>query len=184
MGMVTEGGLYSLLAALIEYPGEDYKLKVDECIKTLESSQRYAEAIEEMRHFQQELAEVSLDDIQGIFSYTFELTSDFTLDMGYHLYDGFKRTNKLATIKGMYRAQGFPIDELSKGELPDHLPIILKFIAFSKDEELKKDFLESFVVLAMEKLQKNFERNKINIYFHLVNAIYKIIERDVVKEGK
>ncbi len=184
MVMVIEGGLYSLLAILLEYPGEDFKLKVEECVKTLESSQRYADGIEEMRHFQQELAEATLDDIQGVYSYTFELTSDYTLDMGYHLYDGFKRTNKLATIKGMYRSQGFPIDEVSKGELPDHLPIILKFIAFSKDEALKKDFLESFVVLAMEKLQNNFERNKINIYFHLINAIYKIIERDVVKEGK
>jgi nitrate reductase delta subunit len=183
MGVVMENGLYSMLAGLFEYPREDYKIRVEECIKGMEASGRYANAVEELKHFRHELEDISLDDIQGVFSYTFELTSDYTLDLGYHLFDGFKRTNKLASIKGMYRAQGFPVDELSKGELPDHLPIILKFLAFTKEEALKKDFMETFVVLAVERLQKNFDRNKQNIYSHLINAIFNVIERDV-KEGK
>ncbi|MBI5642284.1 MAG: hypothetical protein HY954_02290 [Deltaproteobacteria bacterium] len=182
--MVMDKSLYSHLAGLLEYPKEDMKIRVEECVKSLASDQSYpAVAVEELKKFQKDLEELPLDDLQGVYSYTFELTSDFTLDMGYHLYDGFKRANKLATIKSMYREQGFPFEEIAKGELPDHLPIILYFLGSVKDEALKKDFRESFVIIAMEKLNKNFEKNKKNIYSHLISVIYRVLEKDV-KEVK
>ena len=52
-----------------------------------------------------------------------------------------------------------------------------------KDEVLKSDLRATLVILAMEKLVKGFERNKGNIYAHLVNAIYKVLDKDV-KEVK
>lgn len=177
--------IYTRLAELLEYPGEDIKLKVDECVKALAKDTRYPqELIHEIEKFQKDLSEMPLDDLQGVYSYTFELTGDFTLDMGYHLYDGFKRTNKLSAIRSMYNDKGFPYDDFAKGELPDHLTLILHFLGFlkDKDEELRKDFRESFVIIAMEKLARAFERNHQNIYSHLMTAIYRVIETDVKEE--
>ncbi len=182
--MVRDKHLYLQFAGLLEYPREDVKLRVEECLKAMgEHPNCPPEALEEMRKFQKDLEEMPLDDLQGVFSYTFELTSEYTLDMGSYLYEGFKRSNHLAAIKAMYREQGFPVDEVSKGELPDHLPIVLQFLAALKDEALKRDVLESFVVRAIEILNKNFARNRGNIYSHLINAIYKVLDKDV-KEVK
>lgn len=181
---VKEQSIYASFAELIKYPHEDIKLKVEECVKLLtESADCPPEVLEELAHFKAGLDEISLDDLQGIYSYTFELTVEYTLDLGHHLYDGFKRSNNLASLKAMYREQGFPYDEVAKGEIPDHLPVVLQFLDFTKDEELKSDLRASLVILAMEKLVKGFERNKGNIYAHLVNAIYKVLDKDV-KEVK
>jgi len=181
--MVMETGIYSIFADLFTFPREDVKLKVEECINALSTVGGYPpEVIEDLKRFRKELEDITLDDLQGVYSYTFELTSDYTLDLGYHLFDGFKRANNLSSIKSMYREKGFPYEEAAKGELPDNFPVILKFLDFLDDEELKKDFRESFVILAVEKMAKNFERNKRNIYSHLVNAVYRVLEKDV-KEG-
>lgn len=182
--MVMEKSLYTQLAGLLEYPKEDIRLKAEECVKTLASLPGHpAESVEELKKFQKDLEEIPLDDLQGVYSYTFELTSDFTLDMGYHIYDGFKRASKLSSIKSMYNENGFPFDAIARGELPDHLPVMLHFLGLVKDEALKKDFRESFVIMGMEKLYKNFEKNKKSIYFHVISAIYRVIEKDV-KEAK
>lgn len=171
--------IYTCLAGLLEYPGEDIKLRTGECIKALEGQDYPPEVLEELRKFQKDLENIPLDDIRGVFSYTFELTSEFTLDMGYHIYDGFRRSNSLASIKGMYVANGFPLEDASKGELPDHLPVILRFLGFTDNDDLRRDFRETFLVKAMEKLQKNFEKNRKNLYWHLINAVYRIIDKDV-----
>lgn len=184
MAAVKEKSLYTSLAELLKYPGEDIKLKVEESIKVLSESKDYPpEALDELNLFKKGLEEISLDDLQGIFSYTFELTVEFTLDLGHHLYDGFKRSNNLASLKAMYREQGFPYEEIANGELADHLPVVLKFLDFTRDEELKSDLRATLVILAVEKLVKGFERNKGNIYCHLINAIHRVLDKDV-KEVK
>ncbi|MBI5886039.1 MAG: hypothetical protein HZB85_05595 [Deltaproteobacteria bacterium] len=180
----TETNLYTLMAGLLEYPREDIKDRAKAFADALAGCTKYPpEVAEEYGKFMKDLDIMALDDLQGIYSYTFELTSDYSLDMGSHIFDGFRRSNKLSTIKSMYRDNGFPYEQLAKGELPDHLPILLHFLGFVKDEELMKDFRQGFVILALEKLHKNFEKNLRNIYRHLMSAVYRIIETDV-KEVK
>lgn len=181
---VKEMSLYESFADLLTYPKEDYKLKLEKAITLLSGRNEYdPEALDELKAFRKEFEEMPLDDLQGIFSYTFELTAEYTLDMGHHLYDGFKRSNYLASLKAMYREQGFPVDEVAGGELPDHLPVLLRFLNFVKDEELKKDLRSTLVIMGLEKLNKSFEKNKGNVYSHLINAIYRVLDKDV-KEVK
>ena len=178
--MENAKNIYALLAGLLEHPAEDIKIKAEQCIKALADYPQYPpEITEELKKFQKDLENIPLDDVKGVYSYTFELTSDFTLDLGYHVFDGFRRSNSLAAIKGMYRDKGFPLEERAGGELPDHLPVILHFMSFTDDEELLGNFRETFVIKALEKLHKNFERNKKNLYWHVINAIYRIIDKDV-----
>jgi len=178
-----EQNLYSIFADLLSYPREDVRSKVEDAIEAVKAEDRYpSEVAEDLETYLKEVSEITLDDLQGIYSYTFELTADYTLDLGYHLFDGFKRANNLSSIKAMYRDKEFPYEEAAKGELPDNLPVVMRFLSSLDDEELKRDFRESFVILAVEKLNKNFERNRKNVYSHLISAVYRVLDSDV-KEG-
>lgn len=183
--VVTEKELYTQFAKLLEFPREDIRPIVEECIQELHESQYPEEAVKELLSFKNDLDRLSLDSLQELYSYTFELVSDTTLDMGYYLHagqDGFKRAKNLVAIKAMYRENGFPFEEVAKGELPDHLSVLMQFLGFIDSEELRRDFMKTFVVVSMEKLHRNFQTKK-NAYRHLINASYKIIDKDV-KEGK
>jgi nitrate reductase assembly molybdenum cofactor insertion protein NarJ len=126
---------------------------------------------------------MTFDDLQGIFSYNFEISSgEYTLDLGYHLLDGFKRATKLLSLKEIYRENGFPIDEVSKGELPDNLPIVLKFLDFVQDDEVRLELREDFLIKALEKLSKNYEKKQDSPYAHLVKALLIVVDSDVKAE--
>ena len=180
--MTLEKNLYTYLGELLQFPKEDIRQQADECINILTKEQYPEEIVNEIKNFRKDLDRMSLDQLQELYSYTFELVSDTTLDMGYYTHDGFKRARNLLTIKSMYRDRGFPFEEVAKGELPDNLAVALQFIGFLKDEDLRKDFTKSFIIMSMEKLNRNFQTKK-NAYRHLVNVVYRILDKDV-KEVK
>jgi len=178
--VILEKGLYSQLAVMFEYPQENIVGVTRGCIKMLEDAPEYPpQAKEEVEKFLEKIEGMSLDDLQGIFSYTCEMNADTTLELGYFLYEGFKRTNNLVNLKVMYKDQDFPFDEIAQGELPDRLPIVLRFLDFVEDEKLKKDFRESFAVMGIDKLKKNFEKKPDNPYGNLINAVLFVVETDV-----
>ena len=176
--VVVEKNIYTYLGELLRFPKEDIRPLVDECLGILAKEQYSVEIVNELKNFRKDLEKLSLGSLQELYSYTFELVSDTTLDMGYYIHDGFKRATNLLTIKSMYREHGFPFEEVAKGELPDNLAVALQFIGFLKDEELRKDFTKSFIIMSMEKLNRNFQTKK-NAYRHLVNVVYRILDRDV-----
>lgn len=176
--MADEKNLYVLLGEVLRFPKEDVRPAVDECIKIIAEGAYPDDVTSELRNFRKDLEKLSLEELQELYSYTFELVSDTTLDLGYYLYDGFRRGTKLQTIKAMYRENGFPYEDASKGELPDNLSVALLFLGYLENEELRKDFTTTFVIQALEKLYRNFQTKK-NAYRHLINAIYKILDKDI-----
>ncbi len=175
---------YSQLAGLLEYPGEDIRMKVNEAVNIISGHQEYPpDVMDSLKEFKKSVEDMPLDDLQGMYSYTFEMSSDYSLDLGSHILEGFKRSGNLVNIKTMYRRFEFPFEALGRGELADHLPLVLRFLGFVRDEEVKKTFRMDFVIRALEKLYKNFLNAQENPYRHLIIAVYKIIDRDV-KEVK
>lgn len=180
----VDGNIYTKVAELLPFPGENIKDLVQECIDALLDHPFYpVEALREIESFKEAIDKISLDDLQGIYSYTFEFSSDYSLDLGYHIYEGFKRSNNLVSLKVMYKSHGFPFDEIAKGELPDNLPVFLKFMDFEKNEVLKKDLREGLLIKGLEALNKNFERHEKGEYAHLIKAILIIVDADVKRLG-
>ncbi len=172
--------IYSIFADLLKYPHEELNGLIQECINALLDNPSYPqEVVEDLKKFEQTVSELPLDDVQGIYSCTFEFSADGTLDLGHHLFEGFKRSNNLVDIKEMYKAQGFPYDYIAKGELPDNLPVVLQFLEMVKDETVKKEFRQGFLIKALEKLGKNFNKMRDNIYKPVINALTMIVDRDV-----
>ena len=186
MTATEKKGLYHTLARIVEYPWEDIRGMVDECVEMLKHHPEYPpEVREELERFRKRTENMTLDELQELYSYTFEFSSDYTLDMGYHLYDGFKRANHLLKLKQMYRTQDFPFEEVAKGELPDNLAVVLKFLDTLEDMDVERDIKENFLVKALEKLNKNFElTNNECPYRHIIRALLLIIDRDVKMTGE
>ena len=182
MEIKGEDRLYKLYASLLSYPKEDIKEVAAECASILSSGSDYTnDAVKELEVFVKEAFKMPLDDLEGIYSYTFELSADHTLDLAFHLFDGFKRANVLVSIKQMYKANGFPYDRLAGGELPDNLTVVLKFLSGLEDQELKKDFRENMLIKALEKLTKGFDSHKENIYGNIIRSLLLVIDTDVKK---
>lgn len=176
--------VYTQLAALFEYPTDNIVSRVDEVIANIRGVENLPqEVVPSIQEFRKAIESMPIDEVQVIYSYTFEMSSDFTLDMGAHIYDGFKRSDNLVNIKTMYRRFEFPFETLGKGELPDHLPLILRFLGFVKGEEVKGDFEKDFLIKSLEKLYKNFTKRQDNPYHHVINAVYRLIDRDVKEEA-
>lgn len=172
--------IYTQLAVLLEYPREDFRVRVEEVLNVISAFTGYpVEILNSVKEFRRLIEDMPLDDLQGIYSYTFEMSNEFTLDLGAHVYDGFKRSDFLVNLKTMYRRFEFPFETFGKGELPDHLSLVLRFIGFVKDEDIKKSFKRDFMIKALEKLYKSFTKNQENPYSHLINTVYRIIDRDV-----
>ena len=185
MTATMEDTLYTQLATMLDFPREELSGVAQRCLDTLAGQPEYPkEVTESISNFKDALADLSLDDLQGIYSYTFEIASgEYTLDLGYHLFDGFKRANNLLALKATYRKYDYPIDETSGGELPDHLPIVLRFLSFLKDEDLKREMCEVFLIKALEGLAKNFEKKQDVPYYHAVKAVLMVIDADVKNAG-
>lgn len=175
--------LYTQLGKLLDYPVEAMNSTIEEAIKHLKADNYSPEITNELVEFQKKINEMDFDDVQGLYSYTFEFSSDLTLDLGFHTLEGFNRAENLVNLKEMYKDKGFPYDEVGKGELPDHLAIVIKFLGYLQDEDLKVDFRESFVIKTLEKLSKNFEKHQDNPYIHLIRVVYRVLDKDI-KEVK
>lgn len=175
---------YTQLGSLMEFPWEDVRPRVKVLSELAGKAGYPVETLEYLKAFQKGIEEMPLDNLQGIYSYTFEMSTDFTLDLGFHLHEGFKRTENLLQLKTMYRHFEFPFEELGKGELTDHLPLVLKFLGFLQDKEAQRDLMESFLIKALEKLRKNFDKNQDNPYKPLINFVYRVIDGDIKKDIK
>lgn len=174
---------YSQLASLFDYPTDSLVSRVDEVINNVSSIEGLPpELINSIKEFRKAIEKLPIHEVQVVYSYTFEMSSDFTLDMGAHIYDGFKRADNLVNIKTMYRRFEFPFETLGKGELPDHLPLILRFLGFVKEEGVKKEFEKDFLIKCLEKLNKNFTKRQDIPYYHVINAVYRLIDKDVKEE--
>ncbi|MDH4226232.1 MAG: molecular chaperone TorD family protein [Deltaproteobacteria bacterium] len=185
MQATIQDNLYSLFAVAFDYPTEYTLDAARRSLELLKGRPEYPQsAANEVAAFIEGFEGQSLSDIQGVYSYTFEIASgEYTLDLGYHLFDGFKRANALLALKETYKRCGFDYDAIAKGELPDHLPVVLKFLASLEDKELVAEIRETFLIRALEGLAKNFAKKTDAVYGHLVKAILAVIDTDVKVAG-
>lgn len=176
--MAEVTNLYTCLGQALRFPHKDIMPHINESIKIMELGHYPDEILKELGSFKKDVERLSLDELQELYSYTFEFTSETTLDMGWYSHEGFKRAANLLTIKSMFRDQGFPFDEVARGELPDNLAVILLFLGHLKNEELKINFVKTYIIVAMEKLNRNFQTKR-NAYRHLINTVYRILDKDI-----
>ncbi len=160
---------YERLAALFEYPKSDYPIVVRALCDLLEA--RYPAAANELEAFARALpgdgkalSEEQLDEVQEIFTRSFDVQSITTLGVGYVMFgDDYKRGEVLVNLNREHREVGVDCGT----ELPDHLPNVLRLVARWQDPEILAEFVQEILYPALRMMIEEFgpsrmdERNRL-----------------------
>ena len=133
--------IYQILSVLLEYPTQEVKDHWEE-IEGVISGLDYLsqEDQQALTDFMRWAGGLSLTDYQTEYVKTFDFTPEHALYLTHHLFEEQDRDRgpALVDLSDFYKAQGF---EISNGELPDYLPLILEYVSTLESETDARLFL-------------------------------------------
>jgi nitrate reductase delta subunit len=92
--------------------------------------------------------------------------------VGFHLFgESYKRGAFMAKLNGEYRARHFS----AESELPDHLCVMLRYLADVEDDEVALWLTDEAIAPALRKIAKGFDDSD-SIYGILVRAAFATLE--------
>jgi len=126
----------------------------------------YPDTIADFKEFSRYVNSTSHEELEELFSRTFDVQAITTLDIGYVLFgDDYKRGELLVNLNREHREAG---NECGS-ELADNLSNILKLLPKMKDHEIRNELIEKLIMPALEKIINEFNAENVN----LKNKIYK-----------
>lgn len=176
---------YEHLARLFDYPRRDYPTWVQGVYDLLAG--RYFVAAAHIETFASRLptqgepfTPEELDEVQEIFTRSFDVQSITTLSVGYVMFgDDYKRGELLVNLNRELREAG--IDPGS--ELPDHLPNVLRLIARWEDRELAAEFVEEILHPGVERMIEEFGTRRIEAKNKLYRKHFKTLIASSAERG-
>jgi nitrate reductase delta subunit len=164
INLLTTEAVCELLACLMEYPTPDLTDQVRECTAALETQRsRAARHIARFRDF---VEQTELCALEELYTATFDLTPVCYPYIGYQLFgDTYKRGEFLALLNARYRDNRIVV----QGELPDHLGMVLRYLARMPDDDLVSEGV-------IPTLERMIDQLKDNPYRELVQAILVVLQ--------
>lgn len=170
--------LYSAFSGLLSYPDTEKYNRAKETLDRL--SEKYPEIEDDLNRFESETQKLEIEDLEEIYTKTFDMNKDCCLYIGYHIFDeGYKRNLFLSKLNSLF--DGY--DYETGTELPDHLSKILEFLTLDIKEKDRTTLLDEGLMPALDKLKKNINNSGGNPYKHIVNALKKILNNEVCHEN-
>lgn len=176
---------YEQLAALFEYPQRDYPAQVRRVRQLLDG--RYPVAAARLASFASALpsegetfSAAALDEVQEIFTRSFDVQSITTLSVGYVMFgDDYKRGQLLVNLHREDQEAGVDCGS----ELPDHLPNVLRLIARWQDPEMVVEFVEEILHPALERMIAEFGTERMEQRNRLYEKHFKTLIASSVERG-
>ncbi|MFN7943020.1 MAG: hypothetical protein U0X73_15625 [Thermoanaerobaculia bacterium] len=150
---------YDALADLFDYPARDYPTRVRRALDAV--ARRCEPAARALAAFAaglpgdgSEFEPLELDEIQELFTRSFDVQAITTLSVGYVLFgDDYKRGELLVNLGRELRGVG--VD--GGTELPDHLPNVLRLMARWRDEALAAEFASAILHPGLSRMIAEFD---------------------------
>lgn len=162
--------LLDLFAALLEYPASEMDEQAAQLFDQL--TPLFPESAEALEKFVRMPDQLSLEQMRELYTVTFDMQPVCYPYVGYHLFgESYKRGAFMAQLNEAYRNLGYS----AGGELPDHLSVILRFLAFDADTyrgEFCQTLIHSGVMPALEKMLKVFDAESENPYFGILSSLH------------
>ncbi len=160
--------IYAQLATLFEYPGENYVSRAKQCAERVSREQQGSAALEE---FCAAIDGKSSDELQELFTQTFDLNPVCTLEIGWHLYgEDYQRGEFLVKMRQQLRTH----EVKESQELPDHLTHALQLLASMEDEEAAA-FAGQFLLPALDKMRSGWRDNR-NAFAALLDSTFALLK--------
>jgi len=165
--------LYILFAEILEYPTYSLYECFEECISLLLAQD--SEAASLLKKYESVLARMPLTQMQETYTRTFDVQPACFPYVGYHLFDeNYRRGMFMSELKKHYLSHGFSIDR----ELPDHLAVILRFLAQSAVDEENDELVHDCMIPALEKMLKRGLKEQNNPYRAILQALLLMLEKE------
>ncbi len=142
-------------ADALEYPGADLAVKAEACVASVRLES--AEAADLLAAFRDFAARTPLGRLQELYSEAFDLQEGCAPYLGAHLFRGDPRRGAfMAQLAESYRTRGFSAGE----EVPDHLSVVLRYLAASEGDEEAAELLGLAVVPSVTAVAESLARQK------------------------
>ncbi len=136
-------------ARILDYPRTDLVEDVQACkVLVAPNSSAAAALLEQFRDF---AADAPLTLMEEIYTATFDLYAICYPYVGHYLFgESHKRSIFMLELKARFREQGFDAGH----ELPDHLPILLSFLAVCRDPGQAEEIIRDAVLPALHQMTR------------------------------
>lgn len=162
--MVMTGSTLDGLAALLNYPEAGYCERAELCRRAL--AENHPEASRHLSKFLEALRGLATEQLQELFTQTFDLNPACVLEVGWQLYgDEYKRGEFLVKMRQNLSRHEMP----ESAELPDHLTRVLPLLSRMAPEEAEP-LAGDFVAPAVRKMLAGLE-GKQNPFEDLLKAV-------------
>ncbi|MCC6298727.1 MAG: nitrate reductase molybdenum cofactor assembly chaperone [Anaerolineales bacterium] len=140
--------LYRCFAGMLEYPAGG----------TLESAiaaqrllaDQFPDSAALVKEFHDYAASLPPGRLEEVYTGTFDLDAACHPYIGYHLFgETYKRSAFLVELKQRYNAEAFVFPD---SELPDHLAVILHFLASTRDETQAREIARDALLPVLDKM--------------------------------
>lgn len=163
---------FERFASALNYPEADLAQQLDDCISALVVEMPLA--AECVRKFQQSYINLGTSRLQEIYAATFDMRPECTLNLSYHLFGEDQRRGLfLAKLSELYQQAGIQTGK----ELPDHLCLLLSYLASEPGTAVKADLSADCLIPAISKIIHGMETTS-NPYRELMTALVLVLEKD------
>lgn len=162
--MQATAGTNALLGRLFRYPDESFALDLAKVPARVETNTPEAASL--VRDFANRVRDLAMEDLQELYTRTFELSPVCALEVGWQLYgEEYARGSFLVFLREALRKHGIAEDT----ELPDHLIHVLPLLDRLRGDE-GRELAQHAVLPAIEKMLQGFA-GKNNPYESLLRAL-------------
>jgi nitrate reductase delta subunit len=170
--------LYDLLAEILEYPTPSLHECFDECMSLLFPS--HQRAFKLLKGFESFLAQTPTSQIEEIYTRTFDLQAICFPYVGHYLFgEDHRRGMFMAKLKEKHRLHDF----YAGNELPDHLAVMIRFLARMEDGEENEELVRECVIPCLERMIQGF-KDRDNPYKAVMQALWLILKEAQREDGQ
>ncbi|MCC7119081.1 MAG: nitrate reductase molybdenum cofactor assembly chaperone [Anaerolineales bacterium] len=140
--------LYHWFAGILEYPAGETLPAAREAQTLLAEKDPASAAL--LQDFYNYAASLTPGRLEEVYTGTFDLEAACHPYIGYHLFgETYKRSAFLVELKQRYNAEDFAFPAT---ELPDHLAIILRFLAVTRDSTQADEIARDALLLGLDRI--------------------------------
>ncbi|WP_242392816.1 nitrate reductase molybdenum cofactor assembly chaperone [Anaeromyxobacter oryzisoli] len=167
-----DASLYTALSELLEYPGPRLGGQVAACLGRL--GPRHGDAARRLAEFARAVEGAPRGALQESYAAAFDLDPTCSPHVGFRLLGPDPRRGVfLARLAARYRERGFSAGR----ELPDHVAVLLRYLAHAPVEPDRAELVGDCLVPALSSLARELERRR-HPYAPVAEAIRLVLEED------